>query len=157
MSDLEKYVAPERIQLDTALASRDEVLDALAVLLGGTDVATREAVRDDLDRREQMGSTGVGGGIAFPHARVGSLPGLRLAVLRVSGAIDFAARDGRPVDLFVAVAGPESARREYLAVLGALSYLFRLDRVRDRLRSVASAAEAVELFRELSAEAPKPA
>jgi PTS system nitrogen regulatory IIA component len=157
VSDLDRYLAPERVRLDVAAASRLEVLDALAELLGGRDEATREAVRDDLDRREQMGSTGVGGGIAFPHARVASLPGLRLAIVRTATAIDFSARDGRPVDLFVAVAGPESARREYLGVLGALSYVFRLDRVRDRVRAVESAEAAVELMRQLSAETARPA
>jgi PTS system nitrogen regulatory IIA component len=156
MSDLERYVSADRVRVDVPAADRGEVLAELARLLGGHDAATREAVRDDLDRREQMGSTGVGGGIAFPHARVASLPGLRMAVIRTARPLEYAALDGRPVDLFVAIAGPESARREYLGILGTLSYLFRADRVRDELRKAAGPAEIVELMRRLAAEAARP-
>jgi PTS system nitrogen regulatory IIA component len=157
MSDLGQYLSVDRVALDVEAADRSVVLGELARLLGGIDVAVREAVRDDLDRREQMGSTGVGGGIAFPHARVAPLPGLRLAFLRTARPVEYGAMDGRPVDLFVAIAGPENLRREYLSVLGTLSYLFRSDRVREELRRAAGAEEVVDLLRRLSAEAARPA
>jgi PTS system nitrogen regulatory IIA component len=157
MSDLERYLSVDRVALGVDVEDRTAVLTTLARLLGGVDVATREAIRDDLERREVMGSTGVGGGIAFPHARVAPLPGLRLAVLRTAKPVDYAALDGRPVDLFVAIAGPEHLRREYLAVLGMLSYLFRMDRVREELRKASTGAEVVEILRRISAEAARPA
>jgi PTS system nitrogen regulatory IIA component len=157
MSDLERYLSVDRVALGVEVEDRTAVLTTLARLLGGVDTATREAIRDDLERREVMGSTGVGGGIAFPHARVAPLPGLRLAVLRTAKPVDYAALDGRPVDLFVAIAGPEHLRREYLAVLGMLSYLFRMDRVREELRKAATGAEVVEILRRISAEAARPA
>lgn len=152
MSDFVKYLSADRVRLDFPAADRAAVLSELAVLLGGTDRAAREAVRDDLDRRENMGSTGVGGGIAFPHARVGLLPGLRLAFLRTAEPVHYGAMDGKPVDLFVAIAGPENLRREYLAVLGTLSYLFRSDRVRADLRAAESADVVVEILKRLAAE-----
>jgi mannitol/fructose-specific phosphotransferase system IIA component (Ntr-type) len=155
MSDLERYLSADRVRVGVEAPGRGDVLAELARLLGGTDAATREAVREDLIRREQMGSTGVGGGIAFPHARVASLPGLRMAVVRTARPIDYAAMDGRPVDLFVAIAGPESARREYLSVLGTLSWLFRTDRVRDDLRRADTPGEIVEMIRRLSGEAAR--
>jgi mannitol/fructose-specific phosphotransferase system IIA component (Ntr-type) len=80
-----------------------------------------------------------------------------LAILRTSKPVDFAARDGRAVDLFVAVGGPESARRDYLAVLGTLSYLFRSDQVKEELRKAPSGADAADLVRRLSADAARPA
>lgn len=157
MSDLEKYLSADRVALGVDVADREAVLDSLAHLLGGHDDATYEAIRDDLSRREVMGSTGVGGGIAFPHARVAPLPGLRLAVLRTAQPVDYAALDGRAVDLFVAIAGPEHLRREYLAVLGTLSYVFRMDRVREELRQAKAPAEVVEILRRISADAARPA
>jgi PTS system nitrogen regulatory IIA component len=156
MSDLEKYLSADRVALGADAADRIAVLDALARLLGGHDAATYEAIRDDLARREVMGSTGVGGGIAFPHARVAPLPGLRLAVLRTARPVDYAALDGRPVDVFVAIAGPEHLRREYLAVLGTLSYVFRMDRVREELRRASTPEEVVEILRRISADAARP-
>jgi len=157
MSELDRYLSPDRVRLGVAARDRGAVLEELARVLGGRDRAAIEAVRDDLDRREQMGSTGVGGGIAFPHARVASLPGLRLAFLRTVAPVDYGARDGRSVDLFLAIAGPENLRREYLAVLSTLSYVFRSESVRDELRRAPSPEEAVALIRRLSAEAARPA
>ena len=148
------HLQAERVLLDSPAADRREVLQALGALLGGQDQTAREAVAESLRAREHMGSTGVGGGIAFPHARSEFVPSLRLAFLRTATPVPFEAMDGRLVDLFVAVAGPAQGRREYLAVLGALSYLFRADHVRDRFRAAPSPAEIVALFRELAAETP---
>ena len=52
------------------------------------------------------------------------------------------------------MAGPAQGRREYLAVLGALSYLFRADHVRDRFRAASTPDEIIDLFSELAAETP---
>ena len=88
MSGLEEHLPEERIRLDFAAQNARDVLDELARLLGGRDEAVREAVRDDLRAREQVSTTGVGGGIAFPHARVASLPGIRLALLRTTFGVE---------------------------------------------------------------------
>jgi len=132
-----------RIRLDLEASSAREVLEELARLLGGQDRSVREAVRDDLVARENMATTGVGGGIAFPHARVDSLPGIRLALVRTAAPVDFAALDGWPVDLFVGVAGPAQRRRQYLSALGRLAYLFRSEELREALR-IAPDAPAVQ-------------
>jgi len=155
MKDLVAYLSPERVQLDLDVSRRRDVLAALARLLGGQDAVAVEEVLDDLIRREQMGSTGVGNGIAFPHARVDFLPSLRLACVRTLEPVPYAALDGRPVDLFFALAGPKQARREYLAALGSLSYLFRNDAVRRAFREAGDAAEIISLFGRLVAEAPE--
>jgi nitrogen PTS system EIIA component len=155
MRDLAGYLTPDRIQLDLDVDRRRDVLAALARLLGGQDPVAAEEVLDDLIRREQMGSTGVGNGIAFPHARVDFLPSLRLACVRTLEPVPYAALDGRPVDLFFALAGPKQARREYLAALGSLSYLFRNDTVRRAFRDAADADEVISLFARLVEEAPQ--
>ncbi len=153
MKDLAALLVPERVRLDVAAPRRRDALTVLGELLGGHDVAASEAVYDDLARREQMGTTGVGNGIAFPHARVETLPALRLAFLRTEEPVDFGALDDRPVDLFFGLAGPPRARRDYLAALATLSYLFRGDEARRQFREVEDAAAAVELFTRLSTSA----
>ena len=155
MSQLAEYLVEERVQLDLDVARRRDVLAALSRLLGGQDPVAGEEVLDDLIRREQMGSTGVGNGIAFPHARVDFLPSLRLACVRTLEPVEFAALDGRPVDLFFALAGPKQARREYLAALGSLSYLFRRDGVRRAFREAKDTGEVVQLFGRLVEETPQ--
>ena len=100
MTALVELLPEARIALDDPSDSVGEVLASLAGLLGGQDETLTEAVRDDLIAREQMSTTGVGGGIAFPHARVTSLPAIRLALLRSRTAIEFGALDGRPVEAY---------------------------------------------------------
>ncbi len=155
MTELADLLVPERVRLEVDAERRQDVLKALAELVGGQDSTVREAVFDDLVSREHMGSTGVGNGIAFPHARVDFLPSLRLACVRTTTPVEFSALDGRPVDLFFALAGSKQARREYLAALGSLSYLFRNDETRRRFREAPDGAEVVRLFRELVASTPR--
>ncbi|MBZ0266826.1 PTS sugar transporter subunit IIA [bacterium] len=156
MSQLAGYLVPSRVRLDLDVDRRRDVLAELARLVGGQDAVAAEEVLDDLIRREQMGSTGVGNGIAFPHARVDFLPALRIACVRTLEPVPFAALDGAPVDLYFALAGPKHLRREYLAALGSLSYLFRKDSVRRAFREASSAEEVVDLYAQLVREVPQP-
>jgi PTS system nitrogen regulatory IIA component len=146
MSGVASFLSTERIALDVPAGSGHEVLDELAALLGGQDESVREAVRDDLVAREWVSSTGVGGGIAFPHARVDFLPGIRLAFVRTAAPVEFRALDGMPVDLFVAVAGPKPSRREYLSVLSRLAYAFRSPTAREEFRRAETAVEVLDLL-----------
>lgn len=151
MGDLSEQLPVSRIRLGLPAATRRDVLSELARLLGGRDDAVREAVLDDLVSREQMSSTGVGGGIAFPHARVDSLPAIRLAFVRTGKPVEFDALDGAPVDLFLGIAGPSQDRREYLAALAGISYLFRSEEVREELRRAPEPPAVREVLREFAA------
>ncbi len=148
MSGLEQYLAQERVQLDLDAKNAEDVLEELARLLGGNDAAQREEVLDSLQSRERVSTTGIGQGVAFPHARVGYLKSTRLAFVRTAAPIEFKAMDGKPVDLFVGVAAPIQSRREHLAILSKLAYLFRSDAVRKRFREAASPDEIVAMMAE---------
>ena len=154
MIDLTEQLPLDRISLGFAAETRRDVLSELARLLGGQDDAVREAVLDDLASREQKSTTGVGGGIAFPHARVHSMPAIRLAFVRTAKPVDFRAVDGAAVDLFLGVAGPAQERREYLAALARISYLFRAAGIRDALRGAADVEEIRDILVQVGAEDP---
>ena len=150
MSAVHEHLLPAFVRLDLEAENRREVLKALGELLGGNDIPSQEAAFEDLRARETMGSTGVGGGIAFPHARVSFLSNLRLAFVRTKEPIPFEALDGKPVDLFLALGGPQQGRKEYLAVLAQLSYLFRSEKTRDDFRAAKTPDEVVALLQALS-------
>jgi PTS system nitrogen regulatory IIA component len=156
MNGIAEYLAVDRIILDSVATSRREVLAELADALGGNDVAVREAIHDDLAARERVSSTGVGGAVAFPHARVDSIVGIRLAFLRTTKPIDFDALDERPVDLFLAVAGPKPARREYLSVLARLSYVFHTSSARAEFRQAGSSTEVRDLLTRYASQSTDP-
>jgi PTS system nitrogen regulatory IIA component len=127
-------LAVDRIACLDDAGDRDEVLEAAARLIAaGTDVPASE-VFDGLRRRERMGSTAIGDGVAIPHGRSAAFARPRAAFLRLRPAVEFAAADGAAVDLVFAMAVPEGMAQEYLQWLSELAERFSDPGLRDRLR-----------------------
>jgi PTS system nitrogen regulatory IIA component len=84
--------------------------------------------------REQAGSTGVGGGVAVPHARLRDLDRMRGIFVRLESPVEFDAVDGRPVDLLFALLAPTEAGSEHLRALARVSRLLRQRDLREQLR-----------------------
>jgi len=96
--------------------------------------------------RENLGSTGLGQGVAIPHAR---LKGLRQAVaayLRVNPAISFDAPDGKPVSELLFLLVPEQATEDHLQTLAEAAEMFNDRRFRDHLRNQFSATSVYQAF-----------
>jgi nitrogen PTS system EIIA component len=119
---------PELIFLDLEAADRQAVLRDLAGRVAAQKrVRDPAALYDKLWEREQLGSTGVGAGVAIPHCK---LPGLAQGVVAIGVApqgVDFAAVDGRPVQLFFLVVSPSESPAEHLQVLAAISRWVKAD------------------------------
>jgi len=116
-------------------ASRDQVLDMAARLIGGGAVGATPAIADGLRRREAVGSTGIGRGVAIPHCRSEACREPRAAFLRLATPVDFAARDGEPVDLVFAMAVPGGhAQQRHLDTLSELAGRFADSGFRDAVR-----------------------
>ncbi len=92
-----------------------------------------------LTAREALGSTGVGGGIAVPHAQVPALGGTAAFLARLDRPVEYAALDARPVDLVFLLLGPPVARAEHLAALAAATRRLRDPALAAALRSAAGA------------------
>jgi fructose-specific phosphotransferase system IIA component len=113
---------PELIFLDLPAADRQAVLHELATRVAARGlVGDAEELYKKLWEREQLGSTGVGAGVAIPHCKLQGLSQGIVAVGVVSGGVDFAAVDGRPVELFFLVVSPSASPAEHLQVLAAIS------------------------------------
>jgi PTS system nitrogen regulatory IIA component len=91
-------------------------------------------IYDALMARELVGSTGVGAGVAVPHARLPNLDKMRGIFLRLENPIEFDAVDGRPVDLLFALLAPVDAGSEHLLALARVSRLLRQRELREKLR-----------------------
>ncbi len=121
------------------------------------DLAERvvEAGRvDDADRlyqklweREQLGSTGVGSGVAVPHCKMKGIDRPVMAVGVTAKAIDFGAVDGKPVAVFFLLVSPEDEPAAHLRALAEISRWARADRHVERIRKAKSADEIFELLR----------
>jgi len=146
---LHEWLDPGRIGILDAPGDRDAVIDAVARLLA--DPAGDDgAIGHSLHAREQLASTGIGHGVAFPHGRVASLEHTRGAFLRLAEPVDFGAVDGEPVDLVLAMAVPEHALQEHLQQLAELAERFGDPGFRRELRQ----AENTEALRRRLLGAP---
>ena len=113
----------ERVQTDFAADDKAALIARLADLLAGGD-EDAALVHAALDAREQLGSTGLGHGVAIPHGRSSSLTDARAAFVRLARPIDFGADDGQPVDLVAALIVPEHFTDQHLKLLAELAELF---------------------------------
>ena len=145
---LKEFFSPESITLSLRAGSKDEVLAELVALLR-TDERSAGTLLRILQRRENLGSTGVGRGIAIPHGRSLVVSRLRLAFGHKPGGIEFQAIDGRPVfSLFLIVAPPLEISNQYLPVLGKIAQFAKEPDVPDRLASLASPEDFFRLLEE---------
>ena len=118
---LRDFFSRDGISLDLPVTSKSDALTAMVELLH-VSPDTAGTVRTLLDRREHLGSCGVGRGIAIPHCRAAVVPQLRLAYGRIRAGVDYDAIDRMPVhNLFLIVAPPIEVSNLYLPVLGRLA------------------------------------
>lgn len=143
---LQDFLDPGSISLGLSGASKDDVLDEMVGLLG-LDPRATQALAQLVRRREQLGSTGFGRGIAIPHARSLVINRLRVAFGRHPGGVEFAAMDQAPVHaLFLIVAPPHEVSNQYLPVLGRIAQLCQQADVPERLATLQSADDLFQLL-----------
>jgi mannitol/fructose-specific phosphotransferase system IIA component (Ntr-type) len=148
---LRDFFAPEAISLDLGTRTKAETLAAMVRLLCPSE-SEDETLRLLLERREALGSTGVGRGIAIPHCRASIIPQLRLAFGRVPEGVPYDAIDGQPVrDLFLIVAPPIEASNLYLPVLGRLAQFAKGTDIPERLSQLKGAEDFYKLLDERGA------
>jgi mannitol/fructose-specific phosphotransferase system IIA component (Ntr-type) len=135
---LRDFFSVDGIALQLSVTTKAEALVAMVGLLH-VDTDTAETIGSLLDRREQLGSCGVGRGIAIPHCRAPLIPQLRLAYGRIPAGIPYDAIDGQPVhNLFLIVAPPVEVSNLYLPVLGRLAQFAKGIDVPEKLAALAS-------------------
>ena len=140
-------LAAGRVLLDVDVASRKRVLETLGEALASADpTLSAKAVFQQLYEREELGSTGLGHGVALPHARMPGYGRTIAAFVRLSAGVDFAAPDAEAVDLYFGLLVPAESTDEHLRILSAVAGVLNQEQVRARLRETASADEVMELF-----------
>jgi mannitol/fructose-specific phosphotransferase system IIA component (Ntr-type) len=145
---LRDFFSPGAISFDLQATDKDSVLAELVRLLG-VDARAGDTVLRVLQRRESLGSTGMGRGIAIPHGRTLVANRLRLAYGHSPRGIPFQAIDGKPVHhLFLIVAPPLEISNQYLPVLGRIAQLAKEPDVPDRLAALTRPDEFFRLLEE---------
>ena len=136
----------ECIQLGTPPMTKEEIIRSMVETLSRTGlVASVSQVTRALLERERVMSTGIGRGVALPHARSPAVKEFCVAIARPQEPIDFGALDGEPVRLFFLVVGPGD-RTGLMRVLTRISRLLYTGDLQKRLLGAKGAGEIVDLI-----------
>ncbi len=145
---LRDFFSTESVKLDLEAETKDEVLKELVGLLD-LDEKSEGILFKMLKRRENLGSTGIGRGIAIPHCRSLVVNRLRVAFGRQPQGVEFKAIDEQPVHyVFLIVAPPLEVSNQYLPVLGKIAQFSKEPDVPERLDALEAPDDFMELLEE---------
>ena len=146
--ELREFFSEDAIKLELEGTSKDEILKELISLLT-MDEKSAGMLFKMLKRRENLGSTGIGRGIAIPHCRSLVVNKLRVAFGRKASGVDFKAIDERPVNFFfLIVAPPLEVSNQYLPVLGKIAQFSKEADVPKRLLEISQPRQFLQLLEE---------
>ena len=132
--ELREFFSEDAIKLELEGETKDDILKELIALLK-LDDKSEGMLYKMLKRRENLGSTGIGRGIAIPHGRVQGLLRIVSVFARLEDPIEFEALDDEPVDLIFLLLAPEHAGADHLKALARISRVLREPASIDRLRA----------------------
>lgn len=125
-----------------------KAIEELADVFKGTDVCSDiKAFINALKEREEIMTTGIGFGIAVPHAKLESVHKIAFAIGISKKGIDFNSIDGKPVHLVVLVAAGERQHKEYLKLLSKIMSVLKNDAIRNEMIQAKSTKDIIEILR----------
>jgi len=132
--DIGELLIRDGIVLKGGASSKRQALHLVAAAAASALAVPESAVFDALMEREALGSTGLGSGVAVPHARLDGLASVKAVFVRLDTPVAYGAVDDRPVDLLLALFAPPRDGAEHLRALAAVSRALRSPEMREQLR-----------------------
>lgn len=147
MQKISEYLSPDTIILDVKSNEKIEVIRELSQILIDKNIITdTEEFFSAILKRENLESTGIGQGVAIPHARTKAVKSIALVFGRSQAGVDFSSLDGQPSHLIFLIAAPEDKKTEYIMTLARLSRLLRKDEARKNLLEAKSPEEVIKII-----------
>lgn len=144
--DIGELLAEDGIVLRSGASSKRQALHVVAETAAHAMGLDTGRVMDALLEREALGSTGLGSGVAVPHARIEGLQRIFGVFVRLDTPVAYGSVDDRPVDLLFALFAPPRDGAEHLRALAAVSRAVRSPELRENLRQVRTIDAAQALF-----------
>lgn len=147
MEKISELLTDQLINLSLTSKDKEGVLEELADMVHrAKKVSDRDAFLRSLRKRENLESTGIGKGLAIPHARTDTVDGVVMAFARSEHGVDFQSLDNKPAHLIFLIASPEREKSVYIKVLAHTSRLLRKDKFRQQLMKVSTPKEVIQLI-----------
>jgi FRU: PTS system, Fru family, IIB component len=141
------------IELNVSVSSKDEAINKLIDLMCATGkISDKDAYKEGILAREALTSTGIGEGIAIPHAQVGAVKAPGLAAMTVPDGVDYESLDGQPAHLFFMIAAPADGGSTHLQALAKLSALLMDEGFRKDLLNAKTPEEFLSMIDKKEAE-----
>jgi nitrogen PTS system EIIA component len=141
---LTELLTPDRVLVPLSARDKTGVIAELARHLTDQSGGSYHEVLGAVEEREAVVSTGIGFGVAIPHARSSAVSQLTLVCGVSPAPVPFDAIDGEPVRLFFMIVGPESSAGQHVKVLSRIARLVRRENIRERLCQCRTADEFYE-------------
>lgn len=146
-TEISELLRADTVRVGLPGSTKDEVLKELLALVDNDPaVVDPEMVQKDVLEREALMSTGVGQGLALPHAKTRGVTEAVAAFAVSRNPVDFGSIDDQPVQLFFLLLAPESARSQHIKVLSRISRLMNRNDIREALLAAKSSDEVLEIL-----------
>ena len=144
---LESIIPPERVKILESTDKEGALREMASLVAEAPEVEDAERLIEAIFERERIMSTGIGLGIAIPHAKIPQVHEFVVALGKAKSPIEFQSLDGKPVDFIVLIAGPDDQQERYLQLLARITLKLKDAAVR---RTLASATDTDAILRALS-------
>jgi PTS system nitrogen regulatory IIA component len=144
--DIGELLADDGVVLRSGASSRRQALHTVAEAAAHTFGLPEGRIMEALLEREALGSTGLGSGVAVPHARLEGISRVTAVFVRLDTPVAYGAVDDRPVDLLFALFAPPCDGAEHLRALAAVSRALRSPEMREQLRQARTVDAVRALF-----------
>ncbi|MFH1504957.1 MAG: fructose PTS transporter subunit IIA [Candidatus Omnitrophota bacterium] len=148
---ISSFLKEDRITLNLKASGKEDSIKKMAALLkDAPEISDFDLFLNDVSERESLNTTGIGDGIAIPHARTQAVNEFVISIGRSLDGIDFGALDNKPAKLIFLMGTPkDKGLNSYLRILARLTRLLRKDDFRKSLRGALSPKEIIEQFRKI--------
>lgn len=131
---------------DLQSTDKKGVIEELAFSVAGTTKASGDEIVKVLLEREQLGSTGIGGGIAIPHGKLNAVNAITVGLGISQKGVEYDSLDNKPVHIFFLLLTPENSTGGHLKVLAQISKLLKMDQFKRDLRQSKSAEQIFDII-----------
>jgi PTS system nitrogen regulatory IIA component len=145
---IKDFLSASDVAIDVRASDKASLLKDLAARAASALGLSADAIANEIEKRDELGSTGIGGGVSIPHARFREVRKPFGLLVRLKQPIEFDAVDAQPVDIVFLLVLPAASQLDQLNALAAVARRFR-DPV--TLRKMRSAANEAELYQEVTA------
>jgi len=139
--NISDILSEDMVLLDIDADNKRHLLEQVAAFVAENKTLDKNAVFEAILERENLGSTGYGNGVAFPHARISGINKRVTAFVRLNKGIDYDALDGKKVDLLAFLVSSEQNGEDHLQALAAFSRVLKNDDVCRQIREAKTAHE----------------